>query len=57
MTVEFEGKFYEIGSAHKKYQKDKVWDEDYYILTLAALARERKGGRLCNASVILAADI
>lgn len=55
MTVEFEGKFYEIGSTHKEYQMDKVWDEDYYILTLAALAKELKGRGLCNASVILAA--
>lgn len=55
MTVEFEGKFYEIGSTHKEYQIDKVWDEDYYILTLAALAKELKGRGLCNASVILAA--
>ena len=43
MTVEFEGKFYEIGSTHKEYQMDKVWDEDYYILTLAALAMELTG--------------
>lgn len=54
MTVEFEGKFYEIGSTHKEYQMDKVWDKDYYILTLAALAKELKGRGLCNASVILA---
>ena len=43
MTVEYEGRFYEIGSTHKEYQMDKVWDEDYYILTLAALAKELKG--------------
>lgn len=36
---------------------DKVWDEDYYILTLAALAKELKGRGLCNASVILAAGL
>ena len=54
MTVEYDGKFYEIGSIHKEYQMDKVWDEDYYILTLAALAKELKGRGLCNASVILA---
>ena len=47
MTVEYEGKFYEIGSTHKEYQMDKVWDEDYYILTLAALAKELKGRGLC----------
>ena len=53
MTVEYEGKFYDIGSTHKEYQMDKVWDEDYYILTLAALVKELKGRGLCNASVIL----
>ena len=42
MTVEFEGKFYEIGSTHKEYQMDKVWDEDYYIMTQAALAKYLK---------------
>ena len=48
MTVEYEGKFYEIGSTHKEYQMDKVWDEDYYILTFAALAKELKGRGLCT---------
>lgn len=57
MMVEYEGKFYEIGSTHKEYQMDKVWDEDYYILTLAALAKELKGRGLCNASVILAVGL
>ena len=57
MTIEFEGKFYEIGSTHKEYQMDKVWDEDYHILTLAALAKELKGRGLCNASVILAVGL
>lgn len=57
MVVELEGKFYEIGSTHKEYQMDKVWDEDYYVLTLAALAKELQGRGLCNASVILAAGL
>ena len=49
MVVEYEGKFYEIGSTHKEYQMDKVWDEDYYILTLAALAKELRERGLCYA--------
>lgn len=57
MTVEYEGKFYEIGSTCKEYQMDKVWDEDYYILTLAALAKKLKGRGFCNASVILAVGL
>lgn len=43
MTVEHEGKLYEIDSTHKEYQMDMVWDEDYYILTLAVLAKELNG--------------
>lgn len=27
---------------------DKVWDEYYYILTLAALVKELRGRRLCK---------
>ena len=57
MVVEYEGKFYEIGSTHKEYQMDKVWDEDYYILTLAALAKELRERGLCYASVILAVGL
>lgn len=52
MVVEYEGKFYEIGSTHKEYQMDKVWDEDYYILTLAVLAKKLKGRGVRYASVI-----
>ncbi len=54
MTVEYEDKFYEIGSTHKEYLMDKVWDEDYYILMLVAQAKELKGRGLCSAFVILA---
>lgn len=35
MTVEYEGKFYEIGSTHKEHQMDKVWDDDYYMPSCA----------------------
>ena len=36
----FEGGFYKIGEGHREFTADKVLDEDYYILTLAALAQE-----------------
>ena len=36
----YEGRFYLIGEDHKEFLADKMMDEDYYILTLAAVARE-----------------
>ena len=33
-------KYYLIGAEHKEFSADKMLDEDYYILTLAAIARE-----------------
>ena len=36
----YHGRYYQIGVGHKEYAAEKVMDEDYYILTLAAIARE-----------------
>ncbi len=36
----YENKFYTIGEEHKEFISDKMTDRDYYILTLAAIARE-----------------
>ena len=33
-------KYYLIGAEHKEFSADKMLDEDYYVLTLAAIARE-----------------
>ena len=38
--LEFDHKFHVIGEGHKSYVADKVTDDDYYILTLAAIAEE-----------------
>ena len=38
--LEYEGKFYVIGEGHKGFVADKQSDEDNYILTLAAVAKE-----------------
>lgn len=38
--LEYEGKFYVIGEGHKGFVADKQFDEDNYILTLAAIAKE-----------------
>lgn len=33
-------RFYLIGEGHKEFLADKTRDSDYYVLTLAAIARE-----------------
>ena len=35
----YQRRYYQIGVGHKEYLAEKVMDEDYYILTLAAIAR------------------
>jgi hypothetical protein len=39
-VLEYGGKFYVVGSGRQPLQKDKTLTEDYYLLTLAAIARE-----------------
>ena len=40
--LEYKGKEYGIGGGHKEFQVQKINDEDYWILTLAAVAEELK---------------
>ncbi len=57
-VLEYGGKFYVVGSGRQPLQKDKTRTEDYYLLTLAAIAKEleyRHAERTC--SVILAAGL
>ena len=39
-VLEFGGKYYVAGSGRQPLQKDKTLTEDYYLLTLAAIAKE-----------------
>ena len=57
-VLEYGGKYYVVGSGRQPLQKDKTLTEDYYLLTLAAIAKElayRKAGS--TASVHLAAGL
>ncbi|WP_300603997.1 ParM/StbA family protein [uncultured Oscillibacter sp.] len=57
-VLEYGGKFYVAGSGRQPLQKDKTLTEDYYLLTLAAIAKElayRNTGHA--ASVHLAAGL
>ncbi len=57
-VLEYSGKFYVVGSGRQPLQKDKTLTEDYYLLTLAAIARELEHrGADRTASVHLAAGL
>ena len=55
--VRYKDKFYVIGESHLVYQGNKTDSEDFYILTLAALAEELKFRGLHEANVILAVGL
>ena len=53
----YEGRYYLIGEGHKEFVAEKVKDEDYYLLTLAAMALELQDEGLTEATVIIAAGL
>ena len=57
-VLEYDGKYYVVGSGRQPLQKDKTRTEDYYLLTLAAIAKEleyRNAAHTCSA--VLAAGL
>ena len=57
-VLEYGGRYYVTGSGRQPLQKDKTRTEDYYLLTLAAVAKEleyRNADRTC--SITLAAGL
>ena len=57
-VLEYEGKYYVVGSGRQPLQKDKTRTEDYYLLTLAAIAKELTcRGEDTTAEVHLAAGL
>ena len=55
--LEYEGRYYRIGDSRKEFVADKALDEDYYILTLMAIARELNVFGIREATVHLAAGL
>ena len=53
----YQGRYYIIGDEHKEFTADKMTDQDYYILTLAAIARELNSRGLTSADVFLAVGL
>lgn len=56
-VLEHDGKFYVIGEGHKVFIANKNEDNDYYILTLAAIAKELAFRGMNIADVILAVGL
>lgn len=55
--LEYNDTYYRIGEGHKEFIPDKAIDDDYYLLTLMAVAREMNIGGIQEADVHLAAGL
>ena len=53
----YDGRYYIIGDEHKEFAAEKMNDQDYYILTLAAIGIELRYRGLTSARVHLAAGL
>jgi plasmid segregation protein ParM len=51
------GRYYLIGEGHKEFVPDKIKDDDYYLFTLVAIAKELKSENLTESNVIIAAGL
>ena len=57
-VLEYGGRYYVVGSGRQPLQKDKTLTEDYYLLTLAAIAKELEHRQIePGAAVHLAAGL
>ena len=53
----YDGVYYRIGEGHKAFIADKSMDEDFYLLTLAAIAQELRCSYCTEADVHIAAGL
>ena len=53
----YDGRYYTIGEGHKEFKAEKQNDDDYYVLTLAAIAMELDDNDLTEADVFIAAGL
>lgn len=56
-VIQFNDLYYKIGEEHKEFSTDKISDNDFYIMTLAAIARELNYRGRKNADLILAVGL
>lgn len=55
--IEYDGSYYIIGEGHKDFVADKQEDDDTYILTLAAIAKELEARGLTETRIHLAVGL
>ena len=53
----YDGRYYLIGEGHKEFLADKTKDIDYYVLALAAIARELNIRKITSGKVHIAAGL
>ena len=53
----YEGHYYLIGEGHKEFVGEKTKDDEFYLLTLAAIAMELHDASLTEADVFIAAGL
>ena len=56
-VLEYEGKFYKVGTVRQEVKDTKVEDDSFYLLTLATVAKELKRRGLAEAKVFLAVGL
>ena len=48
---------YAVGMGHKEFRADKIMDQDYYLLTLAAIGKELDRRGMTKATIVIAAGL
>ena len=56
-VLEYRDRSYVIGEGHKEFVPEKVRDEDYYLLSLAAIAEELNDAGITEANIHIAAGL
>lgn len=56
-VLEYEGKYYKVGGDRLEVKENKVLDENFYLLTLAAIAKELEYRCKRNAHILLAVGL
>ena len=56
-TLYYAGKYYKVGEGRLSMKNEKTEDDDYFILTLAAIAYEMEKYQLKHADVVIAAGL
>ena len=53
----YDGTSYAVGIGHKEFRADKIMDQDYYLLTLAAIGKELDRRGMTKATIVIAAGL